>query len=234
VKKNHVLGAALSVVLAASGLVAGASTAQADDDDRITVSGYANRNANYRATLVELDDDDRLRASLTVDSTRGRGKAWTLQVLRNGRQVHKETKRTNAKGDVTFAKTVRGDDDDRIRFVARAGYGERLDRTVTLDDDFQSVSGRGAKRAPYGYTVQERDDDRVRAEIRVNGTKRAATWNATFYREGRKMATARARADAHGNITLARVFRGDDDDRIRVVMTSAYGERINRTIVLDD
>ena len=233
-KKNCLIGAALSLVLAASGVVAGATTAQADDDDRITCYGYANRDANYRATVVELDDDDRLRASLTVDSTRGKGKAWTVQVLRNGRQVHKETKRTNGKGDITIAKTFRGDDDDNIKFVARAGYGERLTRTVTLDDDFTCVSGRGAKRAPYGYSVQERDDDRVRAEIRVNGTKRGATWNATFYREGKKMVTARAKADARGNITLARTFRGDDDDRIRVVMKSSYRESINRTIDLDD
>jgi hypothetical protein len=232
VLKNRVLGATVALFLAATSVGLGATAAQADDDDRITVSGYASKDARYALTLGERDDD-RVRTSLKIDSTKA-GKKWTVSVYRNGKKVAQTTKRTARNGDATFVKTVRGDDDDTFRVVARSGYGERLTRTVDLDDDLESRSGTGTKSTRYGYTVQERDDDRATAEVRVNGTKKNATWTVTFYRDGTKVASHSQRANGYGNLTVARTFAADDDDRVRVVAKSGYGAQLSRTIDLDD
>jgi len=48
--------------------------------------------------------------------------------------VHRATKRTGPQGNVKFARTFRSDDDRRIKVVARAGYGEKFQRAMRLDD----------------------------------------------------------------------------------------------------
>ncbi|MFI2104277.1 hypothetical protein ACH436_13355 [Isoptericola sp. NPDC019693] len=229
--KNRILGTLLALSLAGGGLVAGAGAAHADDDDRISCSGYATKDSQYRVGLTERDDD-RLRAGLTIDSKHA-GKKWTVKVYRGGTKVHQQTKRTARNGDVSFAKTFRADDDARIKVVAASGYGERLERVVTLDDDLACRNGKGVKGARYGYAVAERDDDRVTAKLRVNSPRKGSTWKATFYRDGQRVASTSAKAGAYGNVTLGRTFRADDDARVKVVATSGYGERIVRTIELD-
>src|SRR5690606_38945941 len=106
--------AALGLALASVGIGAGA--AQADDDDRVSCTGYASKNAQYRVTLAERDDD-RMRAAMSVDAKKS-GQRWTVTVYRNGNKAYRTTKRANSKGNISVAKTLRGDDDDRFRFVA--------------------------------------------------------------------------------------------------------------------
>jgi len=231
VLKNRILGTFTALALAVASVGVGANAAHADDDDRVTCSGYGTKNAQYRLTLAERDDD-RMRTRLAID-TNVKNKKWTVKVYRDGTKVHQASKRTGKKGNVTFAKTVRGDDDHRYRVVATT-KGQKIVRTIALDDDLECRSGKGSKGSRYGYSVTERDDDRATAQLRVNGPKKNARWNVSYYRDGKKVASATKRANRYGNVTVTKTFRADDDHRIKVVAKSGYGERITRTIDLDD
>jgi hypothetical protein len=130
--KTVMAGAALAIGTA--GLVAVPTGAAMADDDLKVRKGSCSQGAKYTMRLRDVGDDpDRLRTVFKINSNKSNRK-WTVRILKNGNQVHKSTKRTGAKGNVKFAKTFRGDDDDRIRVVARAGYGERCARTLRLDD----------------------------------------------------------------------------------------------------
>jgi len=229
--KSRIVGtiAALGLALASVGIGAGA--AQADDDDRVSCTGYASKNAQYRVTLAERDDD-RMRAAMSVDAKKS-GQRWTVTVYRNGNKAYRTTKRANSKGNISVAKTLRGDDDDRFRFVAVSKSGQRAARTIELDDDLECRSGKGSKGSRYGYSVAEVGDDRAKAQIRINGPKKNARWTATFYRDGKKVGSTTKKANKYGNVTLGKKFRADDD-RVKVVAKSSTGERITRTVDLDD
>ncbi|GAA1982924.1 hypothetical protein GCM10009718_20260 [Isoptericola halotolerans] len=224
------MGTLAAVCLALAGVGAGATAAHADDDDRVSCTGHASKNAQYRVTLAERDDD-RVRTAMSVDAKKP-GQRWTVTVYRNGDKAFRTTQRANGQGNISVARTVRGDDDDRFRFVAVSSSGQRAARTIELED-LECRSGKGSKGSRYGYSVQESGDDRVTAQLRVNGPKKNARWTATFYRDGKKVATTSKRANGNGNVTLGRTF-GADDDRVKVVATSSTGERITRTIDLDD
>lgn len=120
--------------LATSGLVALPSTPAFADDDRKVRHGSCSQAANYTMRLRDAGDDpDRLKASLGIRSDKA-GKRWTVRMYRNGNLVHRAVKRTNDNGNVVFFKRFRGDDDARVKVVARAGYGETCSRTMRLDD----------------------------------------------------------------------------------------------------
>ncbi|MCK0117266.1 hypothetical protein MWU57_09490 [Isoptericola sp. S6320L] len=229
--KNRILGTFAALCLALASVGMGAGAAHADDDDRVSCTGYASKNAQYRVTLAERDDD-RMRAAMRVDAAKP-GQRWTVTVYRNGSKAYRITERANRHGNISVARTVRGDDDDRFRFVAVSSSGQRAARTVELDDDLECRSGKGSKGSRYGYSVQESGDDRVTAQVRVNGPTKGARWTATFYRDGSRVASTTSRANSFGNVTLGRTF-GADDDRVKVVVRSSTGERISRTVDLDD
>jgi hypothetical protein len=126
--------AGTTVTLATTGLVALPSAANAHDDDVKVRTGSCSMGAKYRMRLADVGDNpDRLRAAFAINSNKS-NRTWTVRMYRNGNLVHKATKRTGPKGNVRFAKTSRGDDDNRVRVVARAGYGEVCKRTLRLDD----------------------------------------------------------------------------------------------------
>ena len=128
-----VLGGVAATALAAGMLVSGAP-AHADDDRKVR-TGDCSRNADYRMVLkdVDLDDRDRLRTVFVIDGPRANA-VWRVTIKRNGNVVHRGKKRANDRGNVRFAKTFRGGDDDFVRVVARSGYGERCARGIKLDD----------------------------------------------------------------------------------------------------
>lgn len=229
--KSRIVGTLAAVALALASVGMGAGAAHADDDDRVSCTGHASKNAQYRVTLAERDDD-RMRAAMTVDAKKS-GQRWTVTVYRNGNKAYRTTERANRNGNISVARTLRGDDDDRFRFVAVSSSGQRAARTLELDDDLECRSGKGSKGSRYGYSVQESGDDRVTAQVRINGPKKNARWTATFYRDGKKVATTSKRANGYGNVTLGRTF-GADDDRVKVVVRSSTGERIARSVDLDD
>jgi hypothetical protein len=120
--------------LATPGLVAVPASADDHDDDVKVRTGSCNMQASYRMRLADAGDDpDRLRTVFTINSNKA-NRQWTVRIFRGDRLVHKETKRTGPRGNVKFAKTFRGDDDRRVRVVARSGYGETCKRAMRLDD----------------------------------------------------------------------------------------------------
>jgi hypothetical protein len=123
-----------ALAVAASGLVALPTAPAFADDDRKVRHGVASKGAKYTYKLVDRGDDpDRLRAVLKINSSKA-NKRWTVKVFKGKKRVYKDTKRTNRHGNVRFADTFRSDDDRRIKVVARSGYGERLTKTMRLDD----------------------------------------------------------------------------------------------------
>jgi hypothetical protein len=121
--------------LAAAALFAGAvatASPAAADDDRISRSGTCSGSATYKMTVVERDDD-RLVTSFRVDGKRA-GAAWTYAFFRNGKYLTSVTRSANRSGDLLVSRTFRGDDDDRVRVVAKARYGETCARTLRIDD----------------------------------------------------------------------------------------------------
>jgi hypothetical protein len=82
---------------------------------------------------VDRADRDRLRTVFAIDSPRANA-VWWVTIQRNGDVVHRSGERANDRGDVRFAKTLRGDDDDFVKVIARPGYGERCARGIKLDD----------------------------------------------------------------------------------------------------
>jgi hypothetical protein len=128
-----VLGGVAATALASGMLVSGAP-AHADDDRKVR-TGDCSRNADYRMVLKDVDraDRDRLRTVFAIDSPRANA-VWRVTIQRNGDVVHRSGERANDRGDVRFAKTLRGDDDDFVKVIARPGYGERCARGIKLDD----------------------------------------------------------------------------------------------------
>jgi len=122
------------VGLATTGLLAVPAPAQAggDDDDSEVRNGSCSRQADYRMRLSEVDDD-RLRAVFRIDSDKS-NRRWTVRIFRAGDLVDREVERTNRFGNLRVADRFRGDDDQRVRVVARSGYGETCKRTMRLDD----------------------------------------------------------------------------------------------------
>ena len=82
---------------------------------------------------IDRDDRDRLRTVFAVNGPRANA-VWRVTIKRNGNVVHQGKKRANDRGNVRFAKTFRGDDDDFVKVIARSGYGERCARGIKLDD----------------------------------------------------------------------------------------------------
>lgn len=124
--------AATTLTLATAGLVGIAPPANADDDFKRRAGDCSGR-SHYVMTLRD-GDDDRLRTTFKVNSPRKAGKVWKFTVKRGKKVVFRTTKKTNRRGDVRIARTVRADDDARITVIARAGYGERCARGMRLDD----------------------------------------------------------------------------------------------------
>lgn len=122
---------AAAALLSAGLVVAAPATAIADDSK--TVRGSCSGSSDYVFTLRDLDDPDRLSVRFTVDGTRA-GVAWKVTMKRGDQIVHRDTKRANRYGNVTFASTFRGDDDARVTVIARAAYGETCKRALRLDD----------------------------------------------------------------------------------------------------
>lgn len=115
-----------------AGLVGVPGVAVADDAE--TRRGDCSRASDYRMTLREIGDDrDRLKVTFAIDSNKT-NRVWNFRVFRAGNPVAKATKRTGPAGNVVISRTFRGDDDNRVRVVARAGYGERCERGFRLDD----------------------------------------------------------------------------------------------------
>jgi hypothetical protein len=127
--------ATITLGLATTGLVAVPAPAMAGGDDDVKVrTGSCSMQASYRMRLADAGDDpDRLRTVFAINSDRA-NRSWTVRVFRGNTLVHKQTKRTGPGGNVRFAKTFRGDDDHRVRVVARSGYGETCRRAIRLDD----------------------------------------------------------------------------------------------------
>jgi len=126
--------AGTTLALATTGLVALPSVANAHGDDVKVRTGSCSTGATYRMRLADVGDHpDRLRAVFAINSNKVNRK-WTVRMYRSGHLVHKATKRTGSHGNVRFANTFRGDDDNRVRVVARAGYGEVCKRAMRLDD----------------------------------------------------------------------------------------------------
>jgi hypothetical protein len=128
------LMAALALMLGTGGLVAAQSTPAHADDDRKVRAGSCSGKSQYRMVLREAGDDpDRLRVVFKVNGTKP-NRTWRFKVKRYNKVVHRATKRANRYGDVKIRKRFRGDDDARVKVIARAGYGERCTRVMRLDD----------------------------------------------------------------------------------------------------
>lgn len=129
--KTFLAGGALT--LATAGLVGTPAVAHADDDFKKR-SGSCSGASKYTMTLREAGDDpDRLRSTFVVNSNK-KNRLWRVTIKRSGKVVHRAAKRTGPRGNVKFAKRFRGDDDAFVRVIARAGYGERCNRGMRLDD----------------------------------------------------------------------------------------------------
>ena len=127
------IAATATLGLATAGLVAVPTAAHADDDVKVR-KGTCSMGAKYTYRLADAGDDpDRLRAAFRINSNKANRK-WTVRIYKGDTLVHRDTKRTGARGNVKFAKTFRSDDDRRITVVARAGYGEKCKRAMRLDD----------------------------------------------------------------------------------------------------
>ncbi len=114
-----------------AGLVGVPGVAVADDAETRRATALA---PDYRMTLREIGDDrDRLKVTFAIDSNKA-NRVWNFRVFRAGNPVAKATKRTGPAGNVVISRKFRGDDDNRVRVVARAGYGERCERGFRLDD----------------------------------------------------------------------------------------------------
>jgi len=127
--------AATALGLATTGMVAVPAMADDHNDDDVKVrTGSCSMQASYRMRLADAGDDpDRLRTVFAINSNKADRK-WTVRIFRGDNLVHKATKRTGPRGNVKFARTFRGDDDHRVRVVARSGYGETCSRAIRLDD----------------------------------------------------------------------------------------------------
>ena len=131
--RNRKLLATVVGGLTTTGLLALPVAAHADDDVKVR-AGSCSGSADYRMRLADAGDDpDRLRVNFFVNS-RYANKRWTVRVYRGKTLVHRDAKRTNRYGNVRFADTIRGDDDRRIRVVARSAAGQTCKRTLQLDD----------------------------------------------------------------------------------------------------
>lgn len=134
IRKAALAGFATTAMIA--GGVVAAAPASADDVKSRT--GDCSRQSTYKMTLRDVDvnggnDDDGLRTTFRVDGAK-QGATWRVTIKRSGQVVHRVTKRANRRGNVFVAKRFRGDDDAFVRVIARAGYGERCSRGLTLDD----------------------------------------------------------------------------------------------------
>lgn len=128
------LMAALALMLCTGGLVAVQSTPAHADDDRKVRAGSCSGKSKYRMVLREAGDDpDRLKVKFKVNGKKPK-RVWKFKVKRGKKVVHRKTKRANRWGNVKIRKRFRGDDDARVKVVARAGYGERCKRVMRLDD----------------------------------------------------------------------------------------------------
>ncbi len=121
-------GTAAATMFAAT--VALASPAAADDD-RISRSGTCSGSATYKMTVVERNDD-RLVTYFRVNGQRA-GAGWSFSFFRNGTYLSTVSGSANRSGDLLVSRTNRGDDDDSMRVVAKARYGETCARTLRID-----------------------------------------------------------------------------------------------------
>ena len=130
--KTVVSGIAATALTA--GTIAAGALAYADDERQVR-RGDCRRKAEYRMLLkdADRDDRDRLRAGFRINGPRENA-VWRVTIKRSGDVVHRDKKRANDYGNVRFADRFRGDDDTRVKVIARSGYGERCDRAMRLDD----------------------------------------------------------------------------------------------------
>lgn len=122
-----------------AGLVAVPTAAFADHDDRRRQSGACSAKARYTMSLREVDDDrfddddvDRIRVRLTVNARRA-DRDWDLAIRRRGEVVHRGSATTGPRGNFSYAKTIRADEDHLIRVGAKAPGGQTCSDRFRLD-----------------------------------------------------------------------------------------------------
>lgn len=128
--RTRILAGVATAALAVGSFGTAAPAAAAADDSKVR-TGSCSGQSNYRMTLTERGDD-RLRATFFINGRRDNAR-WNVTFKREGNTVFRDAKRANNRGNVFFADTFRGDD-DTVRVIARAAYGERCTSSIELDD----------------------------------------------------------------------------------------------------
>lgn len=132
---NRKIAAATAALGTTLALLVPPGTAVADSD-YASRSGHCSQGAHYTMTVREREHPDRLATTFYVNGRNSKhNSTWTITIKRNGVQVYKWHKTSNSYNNVTFAKTIYGDDEDKVTITLKSSYGEVCTRSIRLDND---------------------------------------------------------------------------------------------------
>lgn len=131
--KKSIAAAAASLLVTSFVFLAPAGVAHADDDF-VSRSGHCSLGAHYTMTVREREHPDRLVTTFHINATKGH-RAWTMTIDRNTTTVFTKRKVSNDYGNVRFAKTIRGDEEDLVSITVKSGYSEICKASINLNKD---------------------------------------------------------------------------------------------------
>lgn len=134
--KRAIAAAAAALLLGTGAGFAGPASIANADSDYASRSGHCSMGAHYTMTVRERENPDRLATTFYINGANSRhSRAWTISIYRNGHLVSRWHQHSNSYNNVRFAKTIRGDDEDKVTITVRSSYGEVCKRSIRLDND---------------------------------------------------------------------------------------------------